>query len=66
MTRRIVNKLLHRPVQALRGPEGQRGGPAHLAYLHAMEKLFDLEGPEAAETGAAGQGRKDDPGLKSS
>jgi glutamyl-tRNA reductase len=48
MARRIVNKLLHRPIQALRGPDGQAGAPGHLAYMHALEKLFDLEPDEQA------------------
>jgi hypothetical protein len=49
MARRIVNKLLHCPVQALRGPDGQTGAPGHLAYMQALEKLFDLEPEEQAE-----------------
>lgn len=45
MTRRIVNKLLHRPIHALRHAD-----PEHpdLPYVHAMEKLFDL-GDEIAD-----------------
>lgn len=45
MTRRIVNKLLHRPIHAMRHAD-----PEHpdLPYVHAMEKLFDL-GDEIAE-----------------
>ena len=39
MTRRIVNKLLHRPVHALRNPDPEH---AEVPYAHAMEKLFDL------------------------
>jgi glutamyl-tRNA reductase len=54
MARRIVNKLLHRPVQALRGPDGQAGAPGHLAYLHALEKLFDLEPAEPTADGGPG------------
>ncbi|QOV88372.1 glutamyl-tRNA reductase [Humisphaera borealis] len=40
MTRRIVNKLLHRPIHAMRHAD-----PEHpeIPYVHAMEKLFDLE-----------------------
>ena len=45
MTRRLVNKLLHRPVQTLRKSEGMHAGGT---YLHAMEKLFHLEPAEAA------------------
>jgi glutamyl-tRNA reductase len=40
LARRIVNKLLHDPVHALR-----RADDAHVSaeqYLHAMERLFDL------------------------
>ena len=50
LARRIVNKLLHGPVQTLRQP----GGAGHGAtgpYLHAMEKLFGLE---EGDGGAAG------------
>ena len=47
LTRRIVNKLLHGPVQTLR-QSGAAGGGGHAsaagAYLHALEKLFGLEG----------------------
>jgi hypothetical protein len=52
MTRRLVNKMLHRPVQTLRNSEGMHAGGT---YLHAMEKLFHLEAPE----GAAGAGPSD-------
>jgi glutamyl-tRNA reductase len=40
LARRIVNKLLHDPVQTLRhsGPDHASAGP----YLHALEKLFQL------------------------
>ena len=41
LTRRIVNKLLHDPITALRS-----GGDQHVSaasYLHALEKLFALE-----------------------
>jgi glutamyl-tRNA reductase len=40
LTRRIVNKLLHDPVQALRKADEQHA-PA-VPYLHAMEQLFKL------------------------
>jgi glutamyl-tRNA reductase len=43
LTRRIVNKLLHDPVRQLR-ESGEMHGPA-AQYLHALEKLFNLEGP---------------------
>jgi len=46
MTRRIVNKLLHRPVHAMRNAD-----PEHpeIPYVHAMQKLFDVD-QELAET----------------
>ena len=40
LARRIVNKLLHDPVQGLRNSDAMHG-PA-TQYLHAMEKLFNL------------------------
>ncbi|HEV2295909.1 MAG TPA: glutamyl-tRNA reductase [Tepidisphaeraceae bacterium] len=40
LTRRIVNKLLHDPITALRQSDSPHA-PA-TAYLHAMEKLFQL------------------------
>jgi glutamyl-tRNA reductase len=43
LTRRIVNKLLHRPVHALR--ESDPDHPS-LPYVHAMQKLFDLKDEE--------------------
>jgi glutamyl-tRNA reductase len=46
LTRRIVNKLLHDPIRTLRGAEGPHGSAA---YLHAMEKLFQLD--ESADPG---------------
>jgi glutamyl-tRNA reductase len=46
MTRRLVNKLLHSPIRTLKTSEGQHTG---LTYLHAMEKLFDLEKGEEPE-----------------
>lgn len=45
LSRRIVNKLLHDPIKALRSAEGPHAGPAGpTGYLHAIEKLFQLEG----------------------
>ena len=41
LARRIVNKLLHDPVRRLRESDGPHAAGA--AYLHAMEKLFELE-----------------------
>ncbi len=40
LTRRIVNKLLHDPIAALRQSDSPHAPAA--AYLHAMEKLFHL------------------------
>ena len=44
MTRRIVNKVLHDPVEALKRGEGSHDVPAD-RYLHALEKLFHLDKP---------------------
>jgi glutamyl-tRNA reductase len=41
LTRRIVNKLLHDPVQMLRDSENLHQPTER--YVHAMEKLFNLE-----------------------
>lgn len=52
LTRRIVNKLLHDPITALRSGGDQHTSAA--AYLHALEKLFalndDAEKPEEDES----------------
>jgi glutamyl-tRNA reductase len=40
LARRIVNKLLHDPVQMLRSADG--GHAPEVRYLHALEKLFQL------------------------
>ena len=40
LARRLVNKLLHAPVSALREAPG---GDRHAAYRHAVEKLFSLD-----------------------
>ncbi len=45
LSRRIVNKLLHDPVQALRESDATHTPAA--AYLHALTKLFHL--PESPE-----------------
>jgi glutamyl-tRNA reductase len=45
LTRRIVNKLLHDPIQVLR--ETQTLHSPMTPYLHAVEKLFKLEEPAA-------------------
>jgi glutamyl-tRNA reductase len=47
LTRRIVNKLLHDPVRALRRAEGAHGSQ----YVHAMEQLFGLGATEPDKTG---------------
>jgi glutamyl-tRNA reductase len=41
LARRIVNKLLHDPVTTLRESEGMHTNAAQ--YLHALEKLFQLQ-----------------------
>lgn len=41
LVRRIVNKLLHQPVQAMRNTDESHG--LNSPYLHAMEKLFQLD-----------------------
>ncbi|MBV8781626.1 MAG: hypothetical protein JO353_09530, partial [Phycisphaerae bacterium] len=45
MTRRIVNKLLHDPVEALKHGDSTHGLAAE-RYLHAMEKMFHLDSGE--------------------
>mgnify|MGYP005835441277 CR=1 FL=1 len=44
LTRRIVNKLLHDPIQSLRKGDGQHAASAQL--LHALERLFHLQGDD--------------------
>lgn len=53
LARRIVNKLLHDPVRMLR--EGAHGGAGMTPYLHAMEKLFQLEDAEEDEDDGKGE-----------
>lgn len=48
MTRRIVNKVLHDPVHSLR--DGGAAHPPDVQYLHALEKLFNLEAGLEAES----------------
>jgi glutamyl-tRNA reductase len=43
LTRRIVNKLLHDPIKALRDSGGVHGDASGAPYVHALEKLFQLE-----------------------
>ncbi len=51
LARRIVNKLLHAPVQALRRADAGHGP----GYVHAVEQLFRLPG-EVSATEAPGPG----------
>jgi glutamyl-tRNA reductase len=46
LARRIVNKLLHRPVHTLRETDGEH---TPVPYVHAIEKLFDLKIEEDGE-----------------
>jgi glutamyl-tRNA reductase len=48
LTRRIVNKLLHDPIQVLRETDGAHAPMTR--YLHAVEKLFKLEEPAPTES----------------
>jgi glutamyl-tRNA reductase len=47
MTRRIVNKFLHDPVDALNHTDSAHGSPSQ--YRHAIEKLFKLEEDRAPD-----------------
>ena len=49
LARRIVNKLLHEPVQALRKGESMHGASSQ--YIHAMQQLFKLSLPDHAPRG---------------
>jgi glutamyl-tRNA reductase len=53
LARRIVNKLLHDPVQAIRTVD-ELHAPAN-QYLHAMEQLFKLAQKESGPTDGAGE-----------
>jgi glutamyl-tRNA reductase len=44
LTRRIVNKLLHDPIRALRDSDALQGST--IQYLRAMERLFELTDEE--------------------
>jgi hypothetical protein len=56
MVRRLVNKVLHDPVRALRQSDALHGPTGQ--YLHAMEMLFKLkEGTEGG--GEEGLNRQD-------
>ncbi|MDQ3441576.1 MAG: hypothetical protein M3478_14630, partial [Planctomycetota bacterium] len=58
LTRRIVNKLLHDPITALRQGDSPHAPAA--AYLHAMEKLFQLGDNSPAEPSAEPDDDDDD------
>ncbi len=47
MTRRIVNKVLHDPIHAMRHGDGMHG--TNRQYLHAVEKMFKLIDPKENE-----------------
>jgi glutamyl-tRNA reductase len=51
LTRRIVNKLLHDPIQVLRDVSTEHAPMSQ--YLHAVEKLFNLEEKKEAENNGA-------------
>jgi glutamyl-tRNA reductase len=68
LARRIVNKLLHAPIQTLRHSGGGGGGAsghnaAAGAYLHALEKLFGLErvGESAGDASGEAPGAEAEP-----
>ena len=48
LTRRLVNKLLHAPLQTLRQSDSPHVGVSG-AYVHAVEKLFGLGGSGATD-----------------
>jgi glutamyl-tRNA reductase len=50
LARRIVNKLLHDPIQTLKQSDSLHGQIGQ--YLHAMERLFRLAGSQAADNTA--------------
>lgn len=54
LTRRIVNKLLHDPIQVLRGSDSAHAPMTQ--YLHAVEKLFKLEGEDGDGEAAKSDG----------
>jgi glutamyl-tRNA reductase len=58
LTRRIVNKLLHDPITALRQSDSPHAPAA--AYLHAMEKLFQLGDNSPAKPDAAADDNEED------
>jgi glutamyl-tRNA reductase len=55
LARRIVNKLLHDPIHMLRNADAGHG--PNIQYLHALEKLFQLEaGSMTPSPGNPGEG----------
>jgi glutamyl-tRNA reductase len=52
LTRRLVNKLLHAPLQTLRQSDSPHVGVSG-AYVHAVERLFGLTGADGGETANA-------------
>jgi glutamyl-tRNA reductase len=58
LTRRIVNKILHDPVHTLRQSDALHAPSAQ--YLHAMEKLFKLEGNTAVPGSADNDKNRED------
>lgn len=63
MLRRVVNKLLHHPVQVLRRGEQAGGAGAHAppgGYLRAFQKLFQLGDEAEANPNAGGAGEASD------
>ena len=57
LVRRVVNKLLHDPVQALRRADAGHGP----GYAHALEQMFRLPGEPATER--RGRGEDDQAGV---
>ena len=53
LTRRLVNKLLHAPLQTLKQSDSPHVGVSG-AYVHAVERLFGLAGGAAGHAGATG------------
>jgi glutamyl-tRNA reductase len=58
LTRRIVNKLLHDPVQALRESDADHAPMSQ--YLHAIQRLFKLNSEDRADNGADGEASAND------
>ena len=61
LTRRLVNKLLHAPLQTLRQSDGPHVGVSG-AYVHAVERLFGLTpGEPSAQTPGGAPGGEEEP-----